>query len=860
MTFELRSPLPRRWTLVAAASFVALAPLASAQGAASEGDHTGVPAWRSDDPALKTAAPESAAAAEAAVAPEAAAAPEAAEAHASTRSQRAFESALEGSATLRTKAAPSEATAQIAAERGVLSVDASAQPGVVWASGAAWKASFGAEGIEVHPRVGPDHPSQPTRFHLRRASVGGAPLALSAGLGELVDGATVAIDRGALREVYHLAVEAFEQTFVFEALPASGDLVLELDVASPWMELDGGDALRFSAPGIGELTYSAAFVYDADGRRATVARERLAGGFALRVPAAFVASATLPLTVDPVISVSTLTASFGHPCQQPDVAFEAVSNAYWCVYEDVFSATDTDLRLQPRSLNAVMGAVAVIDITTASWDQPSVAAAGNAGQLLVAARTRAVGASVTHISARQFDTVAQAPTTAPFQLDVSALSSARPDVGGAWPNGGPANAAYLVVWEREFNATDHDIHGRVVEVSGALGQNVLLLENAGVNAIAPAVSKSRGDEQLAGDFWNVAWIRDDDQDGSGTPYTQRVSRIQTFSTAFAADATSSASFVDVSSTLDLALPGSGDRPWFVVYRVDYHYGDIALAVCATSGPIATRSVTLMEDFDRWLTSSRPKIAVDGRRFAIAFEERYWGSVGQPADMDVYAVTGALAYGQSGVEVALSERHLEASTGLGVQGNVALASRWDGGGGSNELLVAWQDGVGVGARVALRGLAGATPYGAPRAAIGAQYCEALAHNSSASDGRRSSYIWAEGTASVNELQTLHCVDMPANVFAYFIVSADTGSVTMPGGSRGRLCLGGAIGRRVGGAVLQSGAGMSVSTDFDPQTLPTPNGTFAAQAGQALHFQCWHRDVYQGAATSNFSNACSIMFRL
>ena len=145
-------------------------------------------------------------------------------------------------------------------------------------------------------------------------------------------------------------------------------------------------------------------------------------------------------------------------------------------------------------------------------------------------------------------------------------------------------------------------------------------------------------------------------------------------------------------------------------------------------------------------------------------------------------------------------------------------------------------------------------------MGLQYCEANPHANSSDGDRTNSYISATGDQSVGTVHTLRCEDMTRQAFAYFICSRSTGNVNMPGNSVGRLCLGGDIGRVVGGQILFTGSTGAVTIDFSPTNLPTPTGTVSAQAGETWSFQCWHRDTTAGgSATSNFSNGCRIRFR-
>lgn len=116
---------------------------------------------------------------------------------------------------------------------------------------------------------------------------------------------------------------------------------------------------------------------------------------------------------------------------------------------------------------------------------------------------------------------------------------------------------------------------------------------------------------------------------------------------------------------------------------------------------------------------------------------------------------------------------------------------------------------------------------------------------------------EGTTSLarNDLH-LVATRLPPHSSAYFLVATETGFVANVGGGRGNLCLGGVIGRKVGGAILSSGPTGSVATDVDLTALPAPNGTFQAQVGDTLHFQCWFRDTLLGNPTSNLSDALQV----
>ena len=87
-------------------------------------------------------------------------------------------------------------------------------------------------------------------------------------------------------------------------------------------------------------------------------------------------------------------------------------------------------------------------------------------------------------------------------------------------------------------------------------------------------------------------------------------------------------------------------------------------------------------------------------------------------------------------------------------------------------------------------------GAPAfAQVGANYCTPAPNSTGVA-----ATIAGAGSASValNNL-TLASANLPQNAAAYFLCSRTQGFVQNAGGSAGNLCLGGAIGRRVGGLI-------------------------------------------------------------
>ena len=142
-------------------------------------------------------------------------------------------------------------------------------------------------------------------------------------------------------------------------------------------------------------------------------------------------------------------------------------------------------------------------------------------------------------------------------------------------------------------------------------------------------------------------------------------------------------------------------------------------------------------------------------------------------------------------------------------------------------------------------------------LGVTYCSPAVTNS----GGTAAQMGASGSAVVaqNNL-TLECASMPNNSFGFFLTSRTQGSILQPGGSQGRLCLSGAIGRYVGpGQIKNSGANGAIALAVNLNQHPSPSGSLIVQAGDTWHFTAWFRDVVGGQATSNFANGLSITFQ-
>ena len=142
-------------------------------------------------------------------------------------------------------------------------------------------------------------------------------------------------------------------------------------------------------------------------------------------------------------------------------------------------------------------------------------------------------------------------------------------------------------------------------------------------------------------------------------------------------------------------------------------------------------------------------------------------------------------------------------------------------------------------------------------FGQSYCGPAVANSTGAPAT----IRAEGSAfaAQNNLR-LFAESLPNNSFGFFLTSRTQGVVAHPGGSRGNLCLGGAIGRYVGpGQIRNSGTTGAFNLQVNLTQHPTPSGFVQVLANETWNFQAWYRDAVGGVATSNFTNGVSVLFR-
>ncbi|MEM9382687.1 MAG: hypothetical protein AAGB93_22225 [Planctomycetota bacterium] len=719
--------------------------------------------------------------------------------------------------------------------------------GRTWARGATYKASFGAEGFTYRPFLGSDAPrSFPLAIDLQSVTIAGDALDLTPRTRSRAD-RTVVLDRSAVREVYLLRERQVEQTFVLDDLPHRAEIVLTLAVDTDLVCSTEGDGFAFTAAN-GGVAYGGATAIDARGARLPLQQRWTGDGIEIVVPAEFVASAELPLTVDPIVSTFGVTDNARRQ-SDVDVAYDGRNSIYQIVWSQFESALDQDVFcvFYNVGVGALVGETS-LDITSANWTRPRVASRYDDERFLCVS---VVGTSTGNRRVwgriREADTGVRGP-----QFTISGFGAEHADVGGnSIVFGNPILSSFFVVWqEADLLNQDFDIVGQVVGSSGTLyfGRVVIAGDPDDMDRF-PSISRTTGrpDMNSNGHRYMIAWEREvgpDDRNircqvvdisGDATGFPQF--NAYTFSDSRRPDV----------SVQDDELSFDGEPYWTIVFErrtgADY---DVFGLVARDDGAYNARNLPVMQDLDQDLEQLRPKIAFDGQDYLLAYRTPVTASEDR-----LYFTALNVTREDGELRLGAALRRETVATSVDDEIEFGIATNYDGGS------------MGV-QSVALLPYTAAPPNGDAdvEAAFvgefgpnvnGSQFCDANPNSTGVS-----AWMFTNGAVSMNPTRPLHltCIDMPQDSFGHFLCSTQSGFVPNPAGSAGNLCLQGAIGRfNCAGEVLNSGAEGTFTLTTDPMAFPSPTGTVSAVSGQRWFFQTWFRDF---GPTSNFSNGVRVWF--
>ncbi len=566
--------------------------------------------------------------------------------------------------------------------------------GAIWAAADRYKASFDASGAAYVPYFGSCAPRNfPVRMHVDSITVGGVALPFDSQAQPARSANRVTFDRGGVVEVYDLAPESIEQSFVFDRLPAAGDLVVRLSVESELElgaaeggtggELEGALDLRGES---GSVRYGAATAIDARGERSAAQTSWSKGAIEIRVPAERIAAASFPLTIDPILSTVTIDSSPTADFLRPDVAYDATTGRWCVVYELAFSTTDHDVYSKLYTLGGGLVSTVFVDVSTNYWSHPRVANNEIGSHYLIVAEVGVPSSGGRYIAARMRDAESGSLGGVIVVHNDPLFDEHNPVVGGDQSSVSPTY--FCVVWQREMGSAGSDIVGRLVANDGTVvGAGTIEIENsADTQDVNPAIAKSDGKAPDAAQDWNIVWTRIESL-FDGDLYGARIHWNGAITTpTFAIDTSSmSTNTASVSSPTD-ALP----RKWLVAYQRSPALGDVEIfgKLYEGSSLLDTADLTLMSGSPTSEIQLQPSVDCDGTKFVMANAESVGGDT---SNTDAYIST----FGIVGTHLAGSEGHVVLRTSIAVENQLSVAAGVLGTAGEHRAFATWHVQLGSG---------------------------------------------------------------------------------------------------------------------------------------------------------------------
>jgi hypothetical protein len=465
---------------------------------------------------------------------------------------------------------------------------------------------------------------------LVRASSGGDGIILVPAGEPVREGNRVVYAHGIVDEVYDVEAGSIEQSFVVHGMPRQGSLELTVATESDFTSRESADLIQGGTIEVGNerggLRIGRATVVDAAGHRVGATTRVVAGGIEIDVPAEYLAGATFPVVVDPVITPFTVDYDLDDD-YRPDVAFDATTGSFMTVYEEAYSATDHDVRYVTTNMSGATLFQGYVDGSTDNWGNPRVANNNVANQFLAVAQVGAAGSRV--IKGRTFAAVDMAFSPVSTVSGPNTTDATVPEVGGDPSPYAPSY--YCVVYEDAYSLLDHDIRANMVTVGGAIhGATILVDTSAATLDQFPSISPSNG---VAVDFndqrWTIVWQRqygpgDSDIYGAQIGWDGAI-----ITPSFGIDTSLENDFLPSASTqLDLAGTSRYAVAWQRRYTND---SDIVVFVMDGANRVTSTNLSLLENVTPAKDQILATIDSDGREFVVAYSELY-DSVGSDYDV------------------------------------------------------------------------------------------------------------------------------------------------------------------------------------------------------------------------------------
>lgn len=489
--------------------------------------------------------------------------------------------------------------------------NAADQAQVVWARGERYKASFGAQGATYFPLFGAAmERHHPLALSPDLVRIGGEALPFADAPRAQRHGDRIELDRGAFVETYDLSAQSLEQSFTFSRLPRAGELVLSIPLDTDLDLTDGPDGLELRHA-LGRVTYSRAIAFDARGARCDAATHLVDGAIEIRVPASFVAGASLPLTIDPLITTFTIDATSNRFFADADMAYDPDSHTWMAIYaEDVGPENDV-LAVVFGDDPSTGGTPSFVDLSTDDWQHARIASNRAAQQFLVVGAVTPPAAA-TVIAGRWIPAPgSSAPSLALTISGAESGTKLAPDVGGDSNPSGPTY--FCVTYQLDKSSTDSDVVARRVDASGAQPQvnPIVVGTEAGKHEIEPAISSSTN----GGSEWSIAWLAKQDPAPPTRVWAARVATNGTISQARAIVGSQSGS--NAVSGVSVSSAVAGTRKMAITWMEAMPTFDQVLRIHVRDPDDASFNLNQPFSLETGLDVTETSVEFDGASFSIA---------------------------------------------------------------------------------------------------------------------------------------------------------------------------------------------------------------------------------------------------
>lgn len=233
--------------------------------------------------------------------------------------------------------------------------------------GSHYRANFATDGFTFTPALGTAAPhTMPLRYAFESVRRGNQTVVAGGGLAAQPEGVgtRVEYDRGeGVTERYDVRGNGVKQSFVFEQLPGSGELIVSGRIHSELAAPETADAntIDFVYGNVGGVRFEEVIGIDANGARATGTMRWNGLNFDMILPASFVDNAQFPLVLDPLVGTHRMVGTSGNNDSSSDCAWLDSESCYLVAWERKFSNTDIEIRarLFDEDNNALTGYIAL---------------------------------------------------------------------------------------------------------------------------------------------------------------------------------------------------------------------------------------------------------------------------------------------------------------------------------------------------------------------------------------------------------------------------------------------------------------------------------------------------------------------